>query len=164
MVPVVKWIRDRRGSTTVLSLFVIATLVLVLYMSFEVWKVVSIKKSLHSATYQAVKFISLNGLRWGVHGDWAEQVRPIVEAELLNNPFLDSFVPLQHRNPQITVPYRNPQLNTLTYCEKGDFTLRVELWYGIAIPPHWQESGESPARSLRLHLTNTIQGKLECYP
>jgi len=162
MVPVVEWLRDKRGSTTILSLFVIASLVVVLYMSFEIWKVISIKKSLHSATYQAVKFISLNGMRWGIQGDWAREVTPLIEAELLNNPFLDSFPPLHNPNPQVTVPWRNPQLNTMNYCERGDFRIRVELWYGVRVPLHWGEHPDTPAPLLQLKFTKTIDGKLKC--
>ena len=65
MVSVVNWIRDKKGSTAIQSLFVIAIFVVIVYMGVQVWKVVSIKQTLHAATYQAAKYIALNGLNCG---------------------------------------------------------------------------------------------------
>jgi len=164
MVPVVNWIKDKKGSTTVQSLFFIAIFVVILYMAFEIWKVVSIKQSLQAATYQATKYIALNGLYWGLSsGAWAEQVWPFVAAELQNNPFLpgDSIRPGPSRtNPAITI-WLNPECNRVNYCRKGQFSVTVQLEYEVLIPPRFREA--SGVR-LPLKFVRTVRSQLECYP
>jgi len=164
MVPVVNWIKDRRGSTTVQSLLFIAICVVVLYMAFEVWKVVSIKQSLHAATYQAAKYVALNGLKWGLSGRaWAQKVWPFVATELLNNPFLpaDSIRAGPSRpNPVIHI-WLNPECNQFNYCRKGQFSINVELEYEVFIPPRF---GEASGTRLPLKFGQTIRARLECYP
>ncbi len=49
-------IRDRRGSADLIQLtLVLPIFVLLIYGSFEVWKIVSVKQSLGAATYQAAR-------------------------------------------------------------------------------------------------------------
>jgi len=164
MVPVVRWRKDQKGSTTVQSLLFIAIFVVILYMSFEIWKVVSIKQSLHAATYQAAKYIALNGLYWGLStGKWAEQIWPFIVTELQNNPFIpkDSIrAGPSNANPAIII-WLNPQCNRLNYCKKGQFWIRVELGYDVFIPPRFGGGGST---RLPLKFTRTVYGQLECYP
>jgi hypothetical protein len=164
MVPVVNWTKDKRGSTTVQSLLFIAIFVVILYMSFQIWMVVSIKQSLQAATYQAAKYIALNGLHWGLSGGaWAEQVWPFIVTELQNNPFLpgDSIRAGPPRpNPAITI-WLNPECNRVNYCEEGQFSIKVELEYAVFIPPRF---GEASSTLLPLKFTRTVRGRLQCYP
>lgn len=160
----VKWIRDRRGSVAVQSLLFIAIFVVLLYMAFEIWKVVSIKQSLHSATYQAAKYIALNGLHWGLSGGkWAEQVWPFIATELRNN----SFVPPASvrpgpdgTNPTITI-WLNPKVNRANYCREGQFWILVQLQYELFVPPRF---GQASAVRLPLTFSRQVRGQLECYP
>jgi len=164
MVPVVNWTKDKKGSTTIQSLLFIIIFVLILYMSFEVWKVVSIKQSLHAATYQAAKYIALNGLKWGLSsGMWAQKVWPLIVTELQNNSFVseDSVrAGPGSPNPAITI-WLNPEANMHNYCKKGQFWIKVELWHDVLVPPRFGEANGVP---LQLKFTRTIRGQLECYP
>lgn len=163
MVPVVRWLKDNKGSTTILSLFFVAIFVVTLYMSAEIWKVVSIKKSLHSATYQAVKYISLNGMKWGLSSRrWEEEVRPLIVSELANNPFLPSDGP-GVPEPDIVV-WLSDEVNMQNYCEKGYFRLKVELSHQVLTPPKWGEPRDPPRLPMQLKLAQTIDGQIECYP
>ena len=164
MVAMVNWIKDRKGSTTVQSLLFIAIFIVILYMSFEIWKVVSIKQSLQAATYQASKYIALNGLHWGLSGGaWAEQVWPFIVTELQNNPFLpgDSIrAGPPSANPVISI-WLNPECNRVNYCKKGQFSINVELAYDVLIPPRF---GQASGTRLPLKFARTVRGRLECYP
>jgi len=163
VVPVVRWLKDNKGSTTILSLFFVAIFVVTLYMSAEIWKVVSIKKSLHSATYQAVKYISLNGMKWGLSSRrWEEEVRPLIVSELANNPFLPSDGP-GVPEPDIVV-WLSDEVNMQNYCEKGYFRLKVELSHQVLTPPKWGEPRDPPRLPMQLKLAQTIDGQIECYP
>ncbi|GEM_PF-1913387 len=90
VVPLVKFRQDRRGSITIQAMAYVAIFVLILSLSFQVWKVLSIKQSLKSATYQAARFLTLNGLLWQRHqADLLRDViRPLVNKELHNNTFV----------------------------------------------------------------------------
>jgi len=164
MVSMVNWLKDKRGSTTIQSLLFIAIFVLILYMSFEIWKVVSIKQSLHAATYQAAKYIALNGLKWGLSSSaWSQQVWPLITTELRNNPFIpeDSIrAGPGGSNPAITI-WLNPEVNPYNYCRKGQFWIKVEFWHDVFIPPHFGDISGAP---LQLKFTQTTHGQLECYP
>jgi hypothetical protein len=160
----VKWIKDRRGSTTVQALLFVAIFVAIVYMTFEVWKVVSIRQSLHGATYQAAKFISLNGLHWGRGGGkWAQQVWPLIATELRNNTFVsaDTIRAGPSRpNPDITI-WINPECNSVNYCRHCQFWIKVEYEHEVFVPPRF---GQPTGVRLPLQLTNQVRGKLECYP
>lgn len=92
------WGDDRRGSVVIEFVLVLPIFILILYASASVWKVVAVKDSLASATYQAARYLSVRGYwdRWLRPGDncqpfpgkWEEEAARIVEQELLhNNPF-----------------------------------------------------------------------------
>jgi hypothetical protein len=161
MVPVVKWLRDRRGSTTVQTLLFIAIFVVIVYMSFEIWKVVSIKQSLHAATYQAAKYIALNGLKWGISpGAWSQQVWPFLASELLNNPFVSAdMIGPAGSNPNIHISL-NPLCDRTNYCTRCQFSLTVELGYTVLVPPRY---GQASGTRLPLTLAQTVSSQLQCY-
>jgi len=164
MVPVVRWTRDKKGSVTVQSLLFIAIFVVILYMAFEIWKVVSIKQSLHAGTYEAAKYIALNGMKWGLStGAWAEQVWPLVATELQNNPFLpsDSIRPgPQGGNPSIQI-WLNSACNRGNYCRSCQFAVTVQLEYEVFVPPRL---GQPSGVRLPLTLVRTSRSQIECYP
>jgi hypothetical protein len=162
VVPVVRWLTDRRGSTTVQALLFIAVFVVVIYMSFEIWKVVSIKQSLHAATYQAAKYIALNGLKWGLSpGAWSQQVWPLVASELLNNPFVqEDMIGPAGSNPAIHISL-NPACNQTNYCRRCQFSISVALEYTVFVPPRY---GRGSSTRLPLTLAQTTSSQLECYP
>jgi hypothetical protein len=109
----------------------IAIFALILGLSFEVWKVLSIKQSLKSATYQAARFITLNGLLW--QRQQADLLRlvvePLVNKELQNN----SFVPTGSR-AEVTL---NFDITRPDWCDDhnpSSFQLLVTYQYKVPIP------------------------------
>ncbi len=159
MASLVKWIKDRRGATALQSLLFIAIFVVILYMSFEVWKVVSIKQSLHGAAYQAAKYIALNGLKWGLStGAWAQQVWPMVASELRNNPFVPADAIRPGSGPSIHIRL-NPECNMGNYCQRCQFSITVELVYVVLVPPRLGAEGTR----LPLTLSQRASSQLQCY-
>jgi len=156
--------KDEKGSTTIQSLLFIAIFVLILSMAFELWKVVAVKQSVQAATYQAAKYIALNGLNWGLsEKEWEIQVWPFIVTELRNNPFIpvDSFRAGGLKpNPDIRI-ILNPQCNRQNYCDRGQFSIQVGLEYIVFIPPRF---GEPNAKPMQLKFTRSVQSQLECYP
>ena len=164
MVAMVKWIRDRRGSVVIQSLFLIAIFLVTIYMSVEIWKVVSISQAVHAATYQAAKYIALNGMQWGLSpSGWAEKVWPYVVTELSNNPFVDVTsirAGAYQANPKITV-WLNPECNRQNYCRRGNFWIKLEWVHSVSVPPRF---GRTKATLLRVTVIQKVDGKLQCFP
>jgi hypothetical protein len=81
-----RWLkRDERGAVLVQTLLILPILILAVFGGYTVWKVASVKQSLHSGTYQATRYLCLNPVDPPVSEIWAEVVVRIVERELGNN-------------------------------------------------------------------------------
>ncbi len=131
MVPVVKLRQDKHGSLTIQAMAYIAIFALILSLSFEVWKVLSIKQSLKSATYQAARFITLNGLLWQRYqADLLRLViEPLVNKELQNN----SFVPAGSR-AEVTLDLDITRPDWCDDHNPSSFHLLVTYQYTVPIP------------------------------
>jgi Flp pilus assembly protein TadG len=129
VVPMVKFARDQKGSLTIQALTYVAIFVLILYSSFQLWKVLSIKQSLSAATYQAARFVALNGLLWKGHeSDLARQViEPLVNQELQNNPFVPAGI-------RATVAVRL-SITGPNWCDdRNPSTFRLQVAYPFSVP------------------------------
>lgn len=85
-------LRDRRGSVDLIQFVLILPIfVLLLYGSFEVWKIVSVKQSLGAATYQAARCRSVynecNGVSNITEDDF--NCERVLLHELADNSFID---------------------------------------------------------------------------
>jgi Flp pilus assembly protein TadG len=128
----VRFAKDEKGALTIQALTYVAIFVLILYSSFQLWKVLSIKQSLSAATYQAARFVALNGLLWKGHeSDLARQVvEPLVNQELQNNPFVPA-------NTRATVAVRL-SITGPNWCDdRHPSTFRLQVAYPFSVPlPH----------------------------
>ncbi len=164
MVSLVNWRKDNRGSIAIQALFFVVIFLAVIYLGVAVSRVVSINQTVNAATYQAAKYIALNGLNWGISEHaWEREVWPLVVAALLNSPYIseDSIrLDPSSPNPEITVFGLNPECNMQTRCRKCDFSIKVQFEYDVFVPPR---IGETSGSSLRLTFLPTVRGfKLEC--
>jgi hypothetical protein len=85
-------LEDRRGSADLIQfVLVLPIFVLLLYGSFEVWKIVTVKQSLGAATYQAARCRSVysdcNGVSDITEDDFA--CERVLLNELADNSFID---------------------------------------------------------------------------
>jgi hypothetical protein len=83
------WFRDRKGTVVIQALLILPILVLAVFGGYNVWKVVSVKQSLHSGTYQATRYLCLNPVYPLDPEKWAKVVEEIVEREVENNGLAD---------------------------------------------------------------------------
>lgn len=153
MAPVVRWIKEQKGSITIQALLYIGVFVLILFMAFQVWKVVAIKQSLAGATYQASKYVALNGFKWILVGrkDILEvQVQQFIDLELHNNPFMPSN---SHPRVQIRADVSYPD-----WCERSTYVLTVEVAYTFPV----LHLGTDPSRE-QLTFRQVRGGQLRCY-
>ena len=80
---------DERGVVLVQTLLILPILILVVFGGYTVWKVVSVKHSLHSGTYQATRYLCFNPVDPLDPGKWEEVVDEIVVREVGNNRLAD---------------------------------------------------------------------------
>jgi hypothetical protein len=52
-------LRDRRGASTVTYAVILPLFILIVFGALQVWRIISIKQSLHVGTYQTVRCISM---------------------------------------------------------------------------------------------------------
>jgi len=96
------WLKDRRGAYELVQFaLVLPVFVLILYGSFELIKLVSIRQSLESGTYQAARYLSVYHMyyydsqydRTGVD-DTANAERLIWDS-VLSNSYISAGMPIQ---------------------------------------------------------------------
>ena len=83
-------VRNKRGSIITQFALLLPILVVLVLMSFEVWQIISVKKSLHMAAYQAARYIASfpHELRQGKNVTTAQKARTLIEENLVANPLL----------------------------------------------------------------------------
>jgi hypothetical protein len=136
------WILDRKGTVVVQALLILPILILIVFGSYTVWKVISIKQSLHSGTYQATRYLCLNPIDPPVPGIWEEVVEEIVTREMENNRLADGA-----SRPRATVTFSGDRLE----CDLG-FTVKTQVYLQIGIP----------YLSMLLTLQDSHEGRVEC--
>jgi hypothetical protein len=84
------WVRDRKGTVIIQALLILPILILAVFGGYTVWKVASVKQSLHSGTYQATRYLCLNPVYSLDPEKWEEVVEEVVAREVGNNGLADS--------------------------------------------------------------------------
>jgi len=111
------WRLDQRGSALVEFVLVLPLFLILVFGSFAVWRIVSAKQSLASGTYQAARYLSVEG-RWSPELDypegypekWEHAARIIIVRELENNPLLRPLPePVITFEPELPVRPRCPR-------------------------------------------------------
>jgi hypothetical protein len=142
------WILDQKGAVLVQALLIVPIMILIVFGGYTVWKVASVKHSLHSGTYQATRYLCLNPVDPPVPGIWAEVVEEIVEREVGNNGLAHgaSLRP-------VTIIFSD----TFSEGELGcgpSFTFTVDTWMNLRIG--------IPYLSTTLTLRDRHEGWVEC--
>lgn len=81
--------RDKRGSTLIQFVLVLPIFVILVFGSYEIWKLVHLKQTLEAATIQATRYLSVEGPYLDTFpGDWQSRAWTYVAQELDNEPLL----------------------------------------------------------------------------
>jgi hypothetical protein len=119
--------RDRRGASIVTYALILPLFILLVFGILEIWRVVSVRQSLHLGTYQAIRDLSSTGRQWlpTSAGQWqsvaAGQAEGIIDGELKRNGLLPSNYDLQ---VQVAIDANAPaNLSQLGWL----FTVRARL-------------------------------------
>lgn len=89
LTPSTPWLRDSRGSTIIQFVLVLPIFIILVFGSYEIWKLVHLKRSLEAATVQAARYLSIEGSHLDKYPeDWEAYAWTIVAQELENEPLL----------------------------------------------------------------------------
>jgi len=120
--------KDNRGASAIAYMLILPIFVLLIFGTFEVWRVMAVQQSLHLGVYKAVRKLSWWGPQWIQSRDaedWESQAngeaRSLVAKELDRNAFLPKGYTLQ---TQVFVePDRRRSVNGYGWL----FVVRAEL-------------------------------------
>ncbi|MFQ5342161.1 MAG: TadE/TadG family type IV pilus assembly protein [Anaerolineae bacterium] len=105
--------RDDRGDAIVEFVLVLPIFILMLFGSYEVWKLVHLKQSLEDATIQAARYLSVEGLYLmdeppGYPSSWQQNAWNIVYQELENEPLFRDVLSPDRLTVVVDAPYGEP--------------------------------------------------------
>ena len=138
------WVRDRKGAVLVQALLILPILILAVFGGYTVWRVASIKHSLHSGTYQATRYLCLNPVAPPVPGIWEDIVVEIVAREVENNRMARG---VSRPLARVTFPVPEDEL-------RCGLSFTVETWVNLQI--------DVPYLSMPLTLWDRHEGWVEC--
>jgi len=81
--------RDERGDAIIQFVLVLPIFIILVFGSYEIWKLVHIKQTLEDATIEAARYLSVEGHYLdSFPADWESRARFIIAQELANEPIL----------------------------------------------------------------------------
>ena len=96
------WAVDERGTTLVTYALVLPLLILLIFGSFAVWRIMGIRQSLYLGTYQAARELCARGRGLGPNQDrWVQVAEPLVRDWVEKNRLVPSGYAL---NVDVTLP------------------------------------------------------------
>jgi len=133
--------RDRRGASMVTFALILPLFILLVFGILEIWRVVSVRQSLHLGTYQAIRALSSTGRQWLPRSaeQWqamaAGQAETIIDWELQRNRLLPATHDLQ---VQVTIDGAAPaNLSELGWL----FTVQAQLTVDGLVTLPWLDVG-----------------------
>ena len=133
--------RDKRGASIVTYALLLPLFILLVFGILEIWRVMSVRESLHFGTYQAARTLSSGGRKWlpAAAEQWeaaaAGQAYGIVDRQLQSNTLLPRGYSLQVQ-VQIEADARE-NLRALGWF----FTVRAQLTVDGLVTLPWLDVG-----------------------
>lgn len=125
------WVVGQRGSALIEFVLVLPLFLILIFGSFAVWKIVSAKQSLASGTYQAARYLSVEGrFLYYYPDDWEDVARIIITSELENNGLLRPLPqPIISFEPSFRprCPKEDAVNDPMPYLKDALFTVRAEI-------------------------------------
>lgn len=107
--------RDEQGGTAVQAIVFLPVIIMSLVVLGYLWQVITIRRSLHTGTYLAARYLSLYPPETADPYVWSGVAQKFVWAELRNNPFVDPVrVNEVYANVWVTLTNGNECLSEFT--------------------------------------------------
>lgn len=106
--------RDDRGDTIVQFVMVLPIFIILVFGSYEIWKLVHLKQTLEGATIQATRYLSIEGPYLmkeppGYPISWQQRAQDIVYKELAKEPLLRDEFDLSRLWVAVDAPFGRPE-------------------------------------------------------
>lgn len=127
------WRLDQGGSALIEFVLVLPLFLILVFGSFAVWRIISAKQTLASGTYQAARYLSVEGRFLDYPEEWEHAARVIIARELENNSLLRPLPePVIEFEPPLRpeCPEEDAVENPWPYLQRALFTIKV----GITLP------------------------------
>jgi len=85
--------RDRRGEITVQAILFIPVLLTIIFSGLTLWQVLSVKRALHLATYEATRYLTFYPVNSRNPADWEQVVIVFIEQEMRHTELRGSLDP-----------------------------------------------------------------------
>lgn len=115
--------QDRQGGTAVQALVFMPVIIFSFVVGMMFWETLMVRRSLHTGTYLATRFMSLYPLDTNEPFAWEDVARKFVIAELKNSPFVDK-ASINDINPRITVTL----FDSFQCDDKFEVIVEYTLW------------------------------------
>jgi Flp pilus assembly protein TadG len=74
--------RDKRGATTVQAILFIPVFLTIIFGGLTLWQVLSVKRALHLATYEATRYLTFYPIDSREPAIWRNVARAVIEREM----------------------------------------------------------------------------------
>ncbi|MBI3943813.1 MAG: pilus assembly protein [Chloroflexi bacterium] len=107
-----RWIDEQRGDTLIEFMLILPIVLMLVIGGFEIWRVINVKESLRSATYNAARYLSLQGIvddqLINNPDNWRSAATYVVFQDLSQNTFVDRGAMLSSLSIRIERPCNTP--------------------------------------------------------
>lgn len=169
---VTPFFRDKRGSTVVQFVLVLPVFIILVFGSYEIWKLVHLKQTLEAATIQATRFLSIEGRYLErFPDDWQWHAWNIISDELGNEPLLQDELEGAELWVEVDTQsgYGRPlcpdadraddRRTAVREAEDAQFVVRTELRVSWPVRVPYLDAGDDDLTLSESHWRYT-----ECYP
>jgi hypothetical protein len=150
---------DRRGSTAVEAIVMLPIMLAGLYLGMLLWQTINVRRSLHTGTYLATRYLSLyppNNVDTDV---WSGVARRFVYIELKSNPWVDGSR-LLDSNPTGS-PMARVEVKLIDGCYDCKCKFSVTAFYPLVVMPGVGGSFALPVLD-RIELQEERAGEVLC--
>jgi Flp pilus assembly protein TadG len=145
--------RDEQGGTAVQAIVMLPVILISMVLLMFLWQTMTIRRSLHTGTYLATRYLSLYTPENADQFYWADIAKKFIHAELRNNPWVD---PNRLDLPTSTIEVSLPGGNE---C-KADFTITAR--YPLMVPINEGDKTAFPFWEPSYYLEDSRRGKVLC--
>ncbi|MEO8082705.1 MAG: hypothetical protein ABI780_02720 [Ardenticatenales bacterium] len=144
---------DRRGGTAVQAMAMMPLIIIATFTLFKMWEVVQVRESLHTGSYEAVRYLSLYPPSDPDPYFWDQIATRMIEHELRSNPWVDPSVFIGDASNPVG-------LDVTTTFDGSDYDCRMK--FDIAVDLHYRLPNIAPLPGVTFTLHELRNGEILC--
>ncbi len=140
---------DRSGATAIQAMAMMPLILISTFGLIKAWEVVQVRESLHTGTYEAVRYLSLYPPAVASEDEWATIARRLIENELKNNPWITR-----------TDLFANSLVIDVTFDASGEYECKMDFEMAVAF--NYEMPSVKPFPGVGFHLNEKRRGEILC--